>query len=380
MLRKSFFTISFLVLLTGVANAYFFSATDGPNLFLFRAERGSNGKLAMTSEFKYAAPGTVGSTALLPVPGSTGTRTTAIIKFDLFATFVNAAGKPTVFRDRVEFDDSSNTFRFVSRKLFPTHKLDSFNNVSAAVSTNPTTRFLLTENGSNVTSRKVNSSGNLTGGSKVIFKNASQVDPLSAALSPDGTFAVQSSFTSSALSSSQSEMGAVGFGVDYIDLADGRRVHLNAGGEPISVTIFIDYVGEVEVGCVPFKEADRGGGRSGRVQGASAADKTGVFLFRFDPNTLQPIGSVTTISRMSSTPLLQHELFNTAFILPDGRDVIFSKYKAGKLESLVQPLNGACGPKAGAPYKLLSSTNPTIVGHPPLKGWAVAQCFVTNLC
>ena len=108
MLRKSFsilFSIGLLLFL-GVmdADAYFFSATDGLNILLFEATPGSNGKLAITSEFEYAAPGRMGSTALIPSPQST----TAKLVFDLFGTF-DAPGKPVVFRDHLEYDVATKT-------------------------------------------------------------------------------------------------------------------------------------------------------------------------------------------------------------------------------------------------------------------------------
>jgi hypothetical protein len=165
MFRKSFSIFVAIIFLAAFdAHAYFLSATDGPNLFLFKAEAGSAGKLAVLSEFKYAAPGTMGATALLPAPSSTETKKV----FDLFGVY-SSAGKPVLFRDRIEFDEASAVFRFVSRKTFKKHKLDSYNTISSAVLQDLAAgiaadeRFLLTKSGTNISLRKVTGTGKLTG-------------------------------------------------------------------------------------------------------------------------------------------------------------------------------------------------------------------------
>lgn len=371
MVRKSLlFVCAVLFVVVLDAEAYFFSATDGNDLFLFSANAGSTGKLAITSEFKYAAPGTIGATALLPASGTTATKRI----FDLFGTFVSN-GKPAVFRDRVEFDEASQTWRFVSRKLFPTHKLDSFNTFSASVSGNGAQRFLLTENGSNVNRRKVSPSGSLKGGNKATFKNPSQLDPLSAALTPDGAFAVQSSFTRAGSASTADAAEALTFGISLKRLADNQFVNLIVSGEIINTSVVLATASL----CFAFREVIRNTGGAGEAR-ASAADKSGIFYVNFDPDTFQPLGNVIQISKMSPTPLAQHEIFNTTLILPDGKGILFAKHKSGKLEYRVQTLDGACGPKKGPAYKLLSRGNPTIANNNPLYGWAAAMCTYPGLC
>src|SRR5919106_713004 len=146
MFRKSFSILVAIVFLAAFdAHAYFFSATDGPNLFVFKAEIGTDGKLHVTSEFKYAAPGAIGATALLPAPGTTDMKKV----FDLFATY-SRSGKPAIVRDRVELDETSGTWRHVSRKITKKHKLDNYNIVSGAVLEDTNQRYLLTKNGSDV--------------------------------------------------------------------------------------------------------------------------------------------------------------------------------------------------------------------------------------
>lgn len=364
--RKTFLVFSAVLFLSVFnAEAYFFSLTNGTDLMLVVAKPNASGKLVVTSEFKYAAPGVIGVTALLPASGTTATRRV----FDLFATFVDAQGNPAVVRDRLEFDETTRTWTHVSRKLFPTHKLDSFVSFSASVSPNGSQRFLLTENGPNVNRRKVNAAGNLTGGNKAVFKNPSQLDPLSAALSPNGDYAVQSSFVNTGAASVAENGKALLFGLHLFRFANRQQVNFGLANEIINTAIAFaeDFL------CFAFREGERDPSGAGPATN-SAANKSGVFYITFDPTTLQPIGNPVQISKKAGTPLFQQEIFNTTLLLPDGKGIVFAKHKNGKLEYRVQPLNGGCGPKLGKPYKLLSRTNPTIANNNPLYGWAAAPC------
>ena len=364
--RKTLLVFSAILFIWAInAEAYFFSLTNGNDLMLIVARPNANGKLAVTSEFKYAAPGAIGVTALLPAPGTTATKRL----FDLFATFADAQGNPAVVRDRLEFDETTRTWTHVSRKLFPTHKLDSFVSFSASVSPNGSKRFLLTENGPNINRRKVNAAGNLAGGNKALFKNPSQLDPLSAALSPDGDFAVQSSFVNTGAASVAKNGESLLFGLHLQRIADRQQANFGLANEIINSAI----ASVEEALCFAFREAERDPSAAGQAT-KSAANKSGVFYITFDSATLQPLGNPVQISKKTATPLFQQELFNTTLLLPDGKGILFAKHKNGKLEYRVQPLNGGCGPKLGKPYKLLSRTNPTIANNNPLYGWAAAPC------
>ena len=151
-MKRNLCLFAFLVLLTGAAEAYVLVSSDGPKLYLTTVQYGTNGKLEITSEYSYDAPGIIGTTAILPVPGSTGN----IITFDLVGTF-DEPGRPILFRDRLELDMTTLQWRFVSRKTYPTHKLDSYNTFSGSASS--TERLVLTENGSTVNTSKATSGG-----------------------------------------------------------------------------------------------------------------------------------------------------------------------------------------------------------------------------
>jgi hypothetical protein len=365
MFRKSSLIFAAIVFLVASdAHAYFFSATDGPNLFLFKAETGNGSKLSVLSEFKYEAPGAMGSTALLPAPGSTDNRKL----FDLFGVY-SLAGKPVVFRDRIEFDEISGVFRLISRKTFKKHKLDSYNTVSSAglhalaaeISVND--RFLLTQSGTNVNLRKVNGAGKLTGKNKPTFNTPPSFQPLSAAVSPDGAFAVQSFFEVTGAAAKQN--ANLRRGISIKNVFDNLIANFVVTGDIFSLSLAVDLAV-----CAAFVEFQDDAIVTGS---ATAAKKTGVFYFPIDKLTLQP-GKVVTISKLKATTLSQYQVFNTALLLPDGKGIIFSKEKSGKLEFLHQPLNGGCGPKLGRPKPFLSRTNPTIQNNNPLYGFAAAAC------
>jgi hypothetical protein len=369
MLGKSFsilFAIGSILFLGVTADAYFLSATDGTHLFLFEVTRGSNGRLAVTSTFEYDAPGLMGSTALIPSPQST----TAKLVFDLFGNY-DAPGKPIVFRDHLEFDPSTHTWRLVSRKKFLTHKLDSYNLFSGSASEDE--RFLLTENGSLVNKRLVTLTGKLKGKNEPTFKNPTTIDPLSAALTPNGNFAVQSFFARSSAPQQGSTTSPYGLSVEK---KDGQRSDFGVASEIVNIAISE----AADLVCLAFKDIIRGS--SSPNNGSSASDKTGVSYVRFDANTLQPIEQVRTISRKVSTPLSAYEIFNTTVLVPDGTAIIFAKQKAGKLEYRVQPLDGSCGPKKGGTYPLLQVVNPIVRDHLPLHSVsaAAAWCEQVGLC
>jgi hypothetical protein len=368
MLQKLFLLIVTILLLGGInAEAYFFSATDGPNLFLFKASTGSNGKISIVSELKYAAPGSMGATALLVAPGTTGTKRL----FDLFGVF-SSSGTPTLFSDRIEFDEIANTFQFVSRKTFPTHKIDSFNTFSAGDSGKQ--RWILTENGPNVNRRKVNSSGSVTGGNKPAFKNPTNVDPLNAALSANGNFAVQVFFNGQVL------------GIDFKDFSSGAIQRFLLTGLLINSSVGESNVNGTNNGkqdgekCLAWREEEENGNRpvstkilpSSRA-GANRVTKTGVFYRRFDRDIV-PIGNAFKIAKISTTPLAQHELFNTTTLLPDAKGILYGKHKNGKLEYKIKPLTSACGTPGGKAYPFLARSNPTVANNNPMYGWAAAAC------
>jgi hypothetical protein len=371
MFRKSFsilFAIVFLAVFD--AHAYFFSATDGPNLFAFKAEVGTDGNLRITSEFKYAAPGAIGTTALLPAPGTTDIKKV----FDLFATYARS-GKPAVVRDRIEFDETSRTWRHVSRKIFKTHKLDNYNIVSAAVledlsaGSAANQRYLMTKNGTDVNTRKVSSSGKLKGKSKAAFKNPSNFRPLSAALSPDGNFAIQSFFAATTSGSQAATGASFTRGLAVHDLIEDLIVAFVVTGDIFSLSLAL----EIDALCAAFTELDLDTSGSETIHG-SAADRAGVFYVSFDrENNLQP-GKVTKIAKMAPTTLTQYQVFNTTFLLPDGKGIVFAREKSGKLEYRFQPLDGACGPKSGGSNPFLDLLNPVIANNNPIYGWAAAAC------
>jgi hypothetical protein len=368
MFRKSFsilFAIVFLAVFD--AHAYFFSATDGPNLFVFKAEIGSNGKLAVTSEFKYTAPGAIGSTALIPAPASTDTKKV----FDLFATY-SRSGKPTVLRDRVEFDETSRTWRHVSRKITKKHKLDSYNIISGALEDDlaaaaANQRYLLTKNGSDVNRRKVTSSGKLKGKNKATFNNPSNFQILSAALSPEGAFAVQSFFASTSSGSNGVTGASFTRGIALQDIVNQIIRAYVVSGDIFSLSVAVNAAAM----CVAFSELQLDA-TTGEVD-ASMANKAGVFYFGADRDDLQP-GKVTKIAKMSPTTLIQYHVFNTTFLLPDGKGIVYAREKSGKLEYRLQPLNGACGPKKGGSDPFLDLLNPIIANNNPIYGWAAAPC------
>jgi hypothetical protein len=367
MFRKSFSIFVVVVFLAAFdAHAYYLSATDGSNLFVFKAEAGSAGNLAVISELKYAAPGTMGSTALLPSPSSTETKKV----FDLFGVY-SSAGKPVLFRDRIEFDEASAVFRFVSRKTFKKHKLDSYNTISSAILQDVAAevaadqRFLLTKSGTNINLRKVTGTGKLTGGNKPTFKNPSSFQTLSAAVSPDGAFAIQS-FVAATSSGSGTANATMTRGISIKDVINDLIAHFTVSGDIFSLSLTADAL------CAAFAELQGDTSRARTVQGSAAA-KIGYFYFPIDKSSLQP-GKVVTVAKMKPTTLSQYHVFNTGLLLPDGKGIIFSKEKTGKLEFLHQPLNGSCGPKLGKPKEFLSRANPTIQQNNPLYGFAAAAC------
>jgi hypothetical protein len=223
-----------------------------------------------------------------------------------------------------------------------------------------------------VNRRVVTPTGKLKGKNKATFKNPKNFDPLSAALSPTGAFVIQTFFASSSAAGQRTASGNYGLSLAKVN---GSQVDLGVAGAIVNAAI----ADAVDAVCFAFREEEL---TSSSEAGVNADPKTGVFYVRFDPNTFQPIGSVTTISRKVPSALATYEVFNTTALLPDGTGIVFAKQKSGKLEFRVQPLNGSCGPKKGGTYPLLQVTNPIIRDHLPLYGVsaAAAWCEQVGLC
>ena len=363
------------VLTISNAHAYFFSATDGPDLYAFKAVSGSNGSLNVVSQFKWAAPGTVGATAILAAPGTTDTRKL----FDVFATFT-LNGKAALVRDRIELDETTGTWTKLSRKILRTHKLDNYNIISGSAEDDLSgaraagLRFLTTKNGTDVNIRKVSSSGSLTGKNKPLFNNPSNFQVLSAAQSSQGDYAIESFFASAAPASTDARLTS---GLAIFD-----AIHKAFVAYSLAEILYSVSVGESDDKlCIAYVGAVLDNNAKSPFD-LAAVDKTGVGFVTVEKDGFEP-GKVVKISKTKVTTLARYLIFNTAFLLPDAKGIVFGRQVGDKLEYKIQPLNGSCGPKLGGAKPFLTANNPIIASNNPIYGWAAAACaagLLPNIC